>query len=66
LKRGDHTKLIIINQNALDRGKSILRHYLFGDGIIQNGASKISQEVQLQQLSPEKPNLSLGTQISSH
>ena len=43
-----------------------MRHHLFGDEIIQNGASKISQEVQLQQLSPEKPNLSLDTQISSH
>jgi hypothetical protein len=28
-------------------GKNILRHYLFGSEIIQNGASKISQEVQL-------------------
>ena len=44
--------------------KNILRHYLFGDKIIQNCASKISQEVW--QLSPEKPNLSLGAQISNH
>ena len=46
--------------------KNILHHYLFGNEIIQNGVSKISQEVQLQQLSPEESNLSLGTQISSH
>ena len=35
-------------------GKNILHHYLSGNEIIQNSASKISQEVQLQQLSPEK------------
>ena len=45
------------------KDEKILCHYLFGDEITQNGASKISQEVQL---SPEKPNLSLGTKISSH
>ena len=43
-----------------------MHHYLFGDEIIQNGARKMSQEVHLQQLSPEKPNVLSGTQISSH
>ena len=34
------------------KDEKILCHYLFGDEITQNGASKIMQLVQLQQLSP--------------
>ena len=34
--------------------------------IIRNCASKISQELKIFQLSQQKPNLLLGTQISSH
>ena len=45
---------------------NILRHYLFGDKIFQNCTGKILQEVLFSQLSPEKPNLSLNTQISSY
>lgn len=43
---------------------NILLHFLFGDTITQNCASKISQEAQLKQLSSDKPNLSLGTETS--
>ena len=39
---------------------------LYREKIFQNCASKISEQVWLSQLSPEKPKLSLGTRISSH